>query len=298
MPDSTDETDLTSYKQLSALIDEWIPYQEVFTADDADRQFNIQSRQGKISRWKVLEDRVKKGILEKTGKVYRYVDNRVEEIDWKSANTGNSIDLVYPFDLHNWIKIFPHSIIVIAGASGAGKTAFMYDFILRNMCHPLGMTLFTNDMGPEEMGERFTKFEKRLGIQIPSPPPFKVFERYENFADVIRPDGINVIDYLDMNSEVYLIGAEIDKIHQKLRNGIALVGIQKKANPSNPTDKNPRQALGLGGMFSLKRAKLYLSMDHNILTIEKARSRAYPNVDPKGKTFRFKLIEGCEFRYE
>ncbi len=298
MPDPIDETDLTSYKQLSVLIDEWIPYQQVFTADDADRQFNIQTREGKRNRWKVLEDRVQKGILEKSGKIYRYIDNSVEEIDWKSADTSNFIDLVWPFGLEYWIKIFAQSIIVIAGASGAGKTAFIYDFILKNMFHKLGVTLFTNDMGPEEMGERFSKFEKRLGIKIPSPPPFTVYERYDNFADVIRPDGINVIDYLDMNSEVYLIGAEIDKIHQKLRNGIALVGIQKKASPNNPTDKNPRQALGLGGMFSLKRAKLYLSMDHNVLTIEKARSRAYPNVDPKGKNFSFKLIEGCEFRYE
>ncbi len=278
----TVEPEDPTYAQLSTLMDEYIAYtNDWFTSDDIDRQFNIRTGAGKRIRWQALENKVKKGILQKQGKRYRLIDRTLEEIDWQSADLGNVIELKWPFNLEKLIKIFAKSIIIVAGVSGSGKTALLYDFILRNMFHKLGIVLFTNDMGPEEMLERMVNFD----ISIPNPAPFRVYERYNRFADVIQPNSINVIDYLDLNSEVYMIGQEIDDIYQKLDKGIALIGIQKKSG----------QALGLGGMFSLKRSKLYLSIDHGELTIEKCRSRADSLVNPKGMKFKFKLVNGCKF---
>ena len=273
-----------SYKELSARIDEWLPHTDGwFTSDDVDRQFNIRTTDGKRRRWQVLENRVGT-VLEKRGNKYRLIDTRMDEIDWQNADTANSIELKWTFMLEQYIKIYPKSIIIVAGVSGSGKTAFIYDFILKNMYHPMGVVLFTNDMGPEEIFERLSK----SGITIPQPAPFRIFERFDKFSDVIYPDMINIIDYLDLNTELYMIGQEIDDIAKKLQSGMALIAIQKKAENN----------LGIGGVFSLKRSKVYLTMNPGELTIEKSRSRADPRVNPKGKKVKFKLVDGIKFLVE
>ena len=262
----------------------------VFTVESIDRQFNYQSREAKRFRWQVLEAKVKAGILEKTGVgKYRKVISELEEIDWQSADIRDTIKLAFPLNLHRYVKTYHKSIIIIAGSYGAGKTAFLYDFILRNMGNPMGIVLFTNDMTSEEIKERLEKSE----IEIPNCSPFKVYDRADSFADVVEPDKINVIDYLDLNSEVYLVGDEIEKIYRKLKSGIAFIGLQKK----------PGQQLGIGGMFSIKRAKLYISLDSereaggwiHKLTIQKARGRVDPKIDPRSIEIRFKLVDGIRF---
>ncbi len=265
-----------TYKKIGALLDEWIPYTDGFSSDDVDRQFNIGTREGKRNRWLVLESKVQKGLLTKSGKKYWYVDGIVEKIDLSSADVGNTVDLLWPFDLQNYIKLYPQSIVIVAGSSNAGKTAFLYNLIVKNE----GCILFSSDMGKEEMRERFDNFEISIDYS-----ELELYERYDRFSEVIRPDEVNIIDYLDLNSEVYMIGAEIDAIHRKLRKGIAIIAIQKR----------PNQDLGIGGIFSLKKARLYLSMDSGVLKIVKAKSRANPQLNPNNMEFKFSLVNGCKF---
>ena len=277
--------------EMRLAIDELIPQLGKFIKSDVDRELIVTSRRGKQYTQQILKELSIKGLLEQDGQRFRYVQNGNEdEIDWQSADTGNSIDLKWPFHLHDWIKIYPKSIIILAGESGAGKTAFMYNFILLNQKRD-DIILWTNGMGAEEMQERFINFE----TPIATPAPWKTFERYGDFGDVVKkyPDSIHVIDYLDLNSEVYLIGHEIDQIHRNLGKGVVLVGLQK----------NPKQSLGLGGAFSKKRSKLYLTMGtinvsgklEGEFIIEKARSRANPDINPVGVKWSYKLINGARF---
>lgn len=289
MPDETE-----TYKAIKQYIDEWIPYTDNFTSTDIDREFNIRTRTAKQYRWRILEDYVKQGILEKEGKHYRHRKTTAEQVNWQEVDTDTTIDLNWPFALEQYIKVFPKSTIIVAGVPGTGKTAFFYNLIMQNMDHPLGITLFSNDMGAEEMQERFVNFE----TPIPSPPPWDTYERYDNFGDVIKPDGINIIDYLSVHDNFFLIGKEINHIDRKLRNGIAIIGIQK----------NPQHDLGLGGVYSLTKAKIYLTMDRKLnaednesmgwMTIKKARARANKAINPVGLTFTYKLVNGCKFLYQ
>lgn len=284
--------DERKYKQVAQDIEQFLSLVGVhqFTADQVDRQYNYKTRDAKRYRWQVLERYVGSGRLEKrgTGK-YRLFDGALEEIEFMSASVENKIQIAWPLNLQKYIRTYHQSIIIIAGAPGSGKTGFLYDFTLRNMNHPMGVVIFSNDMTAEEMKERMLNSD----TEIPDPVPFKVWERYDNFSDVIEPDKINVIDYLDLNSEVYLIGDEIEKIYRKLRRGIAIIAIQKR----------PGQDIGLGGLFSWKRAKLYLSLDVskefgeliNKLKIVKARGRADPMVNPTGMEFKFHLVGGIKF---
>ncbi len=259
-----------------------------FTSETLDRQFNYQTRMAKHYRWQILERLVSAGKLEKvgTGK-YRLPDQQLKEVDWIAADVEDVVKVSWPLNLQKYVKTYHRSINIIAGSPGAGKTAFLYNFILRNPHQ--NIVLFTNDMTPEEIKERFNN----ANLENPSLTHFRVFDRNDNFGDVVEPDSINVIDYLDLNSEVYLIGEEIEKIYRKLNRGIAVIGIQKK----------PGQELGQGGIFSEKRSKLYLSLDtikvgtelvHN-LVIQKVRGRTNPLTNPRYMSFKFKLVGGINF---
>jgi hypothetical protein len=59
---------------------------------------------------------------------------------------------------------------------------------------------------------------------------------------------------------------------------------------------------GYGGVFTVKKARLYLSIDRstampgfNILKVVKAKSWLDPAINPNGKEFAFKLVQGCDF---
>ena len=280
-----------SIDEMRQAVEKVVPALEKFSSRDVDNELDVRSRKGKQYRAMVLKEMTDAGLLEKDGQRFRYIANgHDDEIDWQTADSGNSVDLKWPFQLHDWIKIYPKSVIILAGESGAGKTAYLYNFILLNQKRD-DIILWSNDMGAEEMAERFINFETPISV----PAPWKTFERHGEFGDVVRkyPDAIHVIDYLDLNSEVYMIGHEIDQIHRNLGKGVALIGLQKKSG----------QALGLGGQFSKKRAKLYLTMGtvnvagrlEGEFLIEKARSRANPSINPVGVKWSYKLINGARF---
>ena len=286
----------TNYHKLKELILAWYPYQSGwFSSDDVDRQFNVKTRSGKQNRWTILERLVKSGQLtkNKNNNRYRSVLKDVVELDWLSADTGNDIELSFPFELERYVKIYPKSVIIVAGASNAGKTSFMYNFVLNNMYHPLGVDLYNTDAGVEEVKERFSNFE----VDIPYPPPFRTYEYFGHFADVINPNRINVIDYLEMDGEVYEVGHEIKAIWQALDKGIAVIAIQKKKNTGNFQTE-----LGYGGDFTLFKSRLYLSIDrstampgYSVLKIVKAKSWKDSHINPNGKEWAFKLVNGCDF---
>jgi len=107
-----------------------------------------------------------------------------------------------------------------------------------------------------------------------------------DFADVVKPDCVNVIDYLEMTTELFQINNYLTAISHKLGSGIAIVAVQKKEGAK----------YGRGQEFGLEKPKLYVSMDRGKLTIVKGKSWAKKNVDPHGLTIQFRIIDGCDFK--
>ena len=273
-----------TFAQIAKEIDEFLDFANgyAFTDKQIDDLYKIFTRAGKRYRWQILERKVKKGELQKLGTGrYRQVDDAITEIDWQDADVEDYVKLEWFLELEKYIKVYHKSVNVIAGEPGSGRTGLIYNLAIRNMHHPMGVVIFTNDMTPEEIKERMDNSK----MPIPNPPPFKIYERADTFADVIEPDKINLIDYLDMNSEVYMIGKEIDDIYKKLNRGIAVVAIQKR----------PGQDIGIGGVFTWKRPKLYISLGtardgkivYHKLKIVKCRGRADRKVNPNGMEFDF-----------
>lgn len=259
-------------------VEEWVRGTTgIFHLKDIYSELYITSPESKshvrVTMHRLIQNKVLVAVGKRDGS-YRLVDDQAPEINWQGADkTG--VPLRFPFQLEKYVRILPKSLIILAGSSGAGKTALLYNIVYMNM-DDFVIHLFSNsEMGSTQMDERFTAIDP----DIPNPPPFYARRREDNFADVIEPDAINVIDYLDLDNEVFLIGYELKKIIQKLNKGVAIVAIQK------PKGRD----LGYGAGYSVKSAALYLSMDAGKLKIVKARERAISDVDPLGKTWGFHL---------
>jgi hypothetical protein len=232
----------------------------------------------------ILHRLFKEGAIEKYGNqdgVYRRVENQCKEIDFLHV-TGERLEIRYPFGIERYSLTLPKNIIIVAGESNAGKTAFLLNFVRLNMGkHKIHY--FSSEMGALELRSRLSKF----GDISLDKWNFKAKERSSNFADVIQPDDLNAVDFLEMSDEFYKIGGHIKDIFDKLNKGIAIIAIQKNRG----TD------YGLGGARSLEKARLYLSMESGKIKITKAKNWA-GQVNPNGLELDFKLIQGCIFQPE
>lgn len=277
-------------KQLSqAIIEEWVSLiKGKFNVRDIWNEVGIESPEGKTHLRVILSRLEDKGIISANGGGgnYRKLDNEAPIIDWQQADPTKLVPLLFPFGEHELVKIYPKSIIIVAGSKNAGKTAYMYNFIKMNMDKFI-IDLYNNETSPEQMKERFAP------LDIPNPAPFNTYSRYDNFADVIHPDHVSVIDYLDLNSEVYLVGSEIDAIFRKVNN-VAVIGLQKPP-PSVTFIKGVRKVidrdLAYGGGFTAKRSVLYISMGEGKLKLVYVKTPKSPKVNPNNMTFTYRIAD-------
>jgi hypothetical protein len=288
-----------------ARVEQWVSMATgAFTLQEICRELNIETEASK-NYLRVVINRLATpeiGILERVGHkdgVFRPVDKTINEINLVDIDLTKKINIKLPFNIHEYVEFYPGNIILVAGESNAGKTSFCYNCAVMN-CEEFDVDLFTNnEASPQEILKRLKPFG------IPIPPLFHIYERYDNFADVILPNKISIIDYLDMNSEVYLAGEEIERIHKKLQGGIAIIGMQLPPPTEmlfqGRTIKKHRQ-LAYGGAFTIKKPVLYLDLwkdgapNTGICKIEKAKNRANPRIDPNNMMFKYVIDEwGAKF---
>ncbi len=249
-----------------------------------------------------LHRRYKKGLLErhktKAG-CYRIPDSESMTIDWKKADSKNLLNIALPFGLDKHIKLFPKNLGVVAGTKSAGKTAFANEFIKLNQCNPeipQPIWLWSSEGSPEEIKSRF-ELHKDMGLDDWK---FECEFRTFNFADVIKPDHINVVDFLRVSEgEYFKVGEEISLIADKLGRGFCLVMIQKDLH----------KELGLGAGRTLDAARFYFTLNtvypSNVLTVIDAKNWRSEIENPDGKIVGlnnpnglkvfYKLVEGTKF---
>lgn len=231
-----------------------------------------------------LEKLVDIGYLERVGKKrgwYRKREMDCDELDLINADES-PVDLWLPLRLSDYVQIHPGNIIIIAGAPNSGKTAFMLNVVKENMRKDWDVHYFTSEMEAGELRLRLKKFPD-LTLDMWN---FKPYRRGGDFADVIKPgtNSLNIIDFLEVHDEFYIIAKRLKEIHDRLRGGIAVVGLQK----------NPGVDVGLGGWRSMEVTRLALSLDHGKCKITKAKNWVDPTKNPNGWQMDFKLVDGCQ----
>lgn len=237
--------------------------------------------------WVILSRLAKEGLLEKTGRFageYRIVQKDYEVVEASKIEITKGIDLSLPFYLEQFVEILPKDLIVIAGTPNSGKTALMLDMVARNQDR-WECWYFSTEMGQQACA-------RRLALRDPSINwKFKFVQDFGSYEDVIKPDCLNFIDYIEQNEgEAFKIPGLLAKVQRKLNKGVAVVALQK----------NTGKGWGIGGEQTRAKPTLFLSVEPQypgqILRIEKAK--AFKEYNPNGYCMKFKIIKGINLRNE
>lgn len=257
----------------------------VFLLKDCYKMLKLVNPEDQLTARVTLSNMVKEGSLEKYGNMrgmYRTPSNDAPIIDIQSADL-EEYDIKFPLSLHEFVKVHKSNIIIIAGESNAGKTALCLNIAKKN-AHKKVNYLSSEMQDGTELRIRLDEFDEPLSVW--SHVSFKY--RSDNFPDVIAPDDLNIIDYLDEGTggEAYKMTRRIKDISEKLRKGIAVVCIQKSS----------QKQFGFGGEGTKNTARLYLTITgQNRLTIEKGKVWRNRTINPNGLFCDFKLVGGCKF---
>lgn len=257
-----------------------------FLVSDYHLESGVVSSKDKHAVIVALQDLEKKGIVEKYGSkrgCYRRVDTECEAIDWESAS-DTPFDMQWPFGLEELVLMYPKNICVIAGVQNSGKTAVALNLAHINMDR-YKVRYVSSEFGDTELKGRLRKFD----YPLKSWRPIDFRERSSNFADVILPDGFNIIDFYEISDKFWLIAEDLKQIYQKLAKGIAVVCLQKTEGKSE----------GRGGDFGLEKPRLYLNLDPAppdgaVLTIRKAKFWAVEGKNPNYYKTKFKIVNGSK----
>ena len=255
-----------------------------FTIEQIYRDLDVTNLKDKNLIRVNLHREVEKGIIEK-GRVmgqYTVINQEADPIEILDK-IPISLPIKWPGEIEGYVKTYPSNIIVISGSSNAGKTAFALNTAHRNK-DQFEVFYLSSEMGSEELTLRTAGFDcptadwKKINFR----------KRTQDFHQAIKPDALNIIDYLEViEGKFYLIGDDIRKIYQHLNKGIALICLQM--------DKGATFAWG--GQKTLDKARLYLTMDDNRLTIVKGKNWT-SRVNPNGLVRSFSLHNGSKFVWE
>lgn len=262
-----------------------------FTVGDITHHLTLTTKKDRALVRVTVHRLVEKGVLEQYGKrhdQYRKIDAEALPMDLKNLKY-KELSLEFPLDISQYFKCYSKNIIVVAGAKDSGKTAFFMDFVKKNMGR-YDVHYFNSEMGPEEMRMRL---DMHKGMKIDD-WKFHAYERNAYFSDVIKPDSVNIIDYLEVNRDFSEAGDQIKAIHEKLRKGIALIGLQKKFG----------EPLGRGGDFTLQRPRLYITMEWRptwtvgTAVCISAKCPRDPFIKLAGKYCKYQLKAGWEIKVD
>jgi len=236
-----------------------------------------------------LEKLVSEKKIERVGDrfgVYRPYQHKMTELRIGSMIEYKFLDFWLPFNLDNQIGILPGNIIIVAGAPNAGKTAMLLNMVKYNRRNFKEIHYFSSEVGEQELNMRLSKFPDVSR----SDWNMRAWQRSEDFADVVVPGALNVIDFLESHDEFYKIGHYIKRVHDEIKDGVAIIAIQKNAKQDNP----------LGGFRAMEKARLALSLDKGVLKVTKAKNfkPGYEQYggSPEGLMTDFKLIGGHKFK--
>ncbi len=205
--------------------------------------------------------------------------------------------------LEQLIPINTGTVGVVGGSTDSGKTVLLLDFVMRNMDR-LPIRYINWEMGDEELYKRLLLLSKILQddsfyekVQFVD-WSCDALDRHsvEGMIHLIDPDKINIVDYLTANDDFFKIGAALELIHNRLRNGICLVALQKDPDAKLPYGKGHTQ----------KVARVALTLDPapdkgsycNHLRFTKAKGSVNLNIKPTEVDIFFDIQEGTKMIFK
>jgi hypothetical protein len=229
-----------------------------FSVTQCDHERHFVTKEDRAAVRKALSRLKSKGIIEKTGNKdgwYKKVESSFEFINF---DEDEKVEVEYPvrlpLGLNDIAEVSQGNIILVGGEFNAGKTTFLLNVLKENK-EWLPLRYITSEMSKSEFKKRFATFGLPLNFWRQTDLTDYV-KKSSDFHAAIRPDAINIIDYMEFKDSDYTKGAEyLTQIHDKLTTGIAIVAVQKKKNQRMPRSgdmivEKPRLAIAFSTLSS------------------------------------------------
>jgi len=206
----------------------------------------------------------------------------------------NEFKINFPLGIHQHCRIYPKNVIVISGVANMGKSAMAFEICRHNrhLFKNKKVRFQTTEAGDTEIKRRLLmypqeNFRHPLKWWVDN---VEFIPKADNWSDIVDPDGFNIVDYISDYAEAYKIPLYIQQIHNKLREGIAVLVIQK----------DPNKPHGQGGQATRHAARLAIDIERNKVTLVKVkspiRSSSHGYAHPDGAYKNFTLENGWEFK--
>ena len=204
----------------------------------------------------------------------------------KVENRQPPMDLWLPLGLHEKVVVNRGSLIIIAGVTNAGKSAWFLNFTEKNK-DKYKIRYVSSEWSNEERDEHLEDFGVDVNEWDNKVDFYAKKDVTSSFDNYIDPENITIIDYFESYDDYAGISGALRDIADKLTTGIAIVALQKKAGMTH----------GYGGEGTANRAQLYINIDKNELDF---RKRIATIRKLKKATDRRYSIEhlSCEFEYD
>ena len=201
-------------------------------------------------------------------------------------NRQPPMDLWWPLELHEKVVVNRGSLVVIAGVTNAGKSAFFLNFAEKNK-DKHKIRYVSSEWSNEERDEHLEDFGVDIDEWDDKIDFYAKKDVTSSFDNYVDPQNITIIDYFESYDDYAGISGALRDIADKLTTGIAIVALQKKAGMTH----------GYGGEGTGNRAQLYINIDKNELD---PRKRICTIRKLKKPTVRKYSIEhlSCEFEYD
>lgn len=206
-------------------------------------------------------DTFRKLILRRKDKTIRIHKTRPYLIQWinreytitqmEGRKPAAFLNIKLPLEMEELIRIPPGAVVGVAGYTSSGKTAWLLETAeLNAFSQPMPIYYWYNEMSEEKFLIRCEDFPLlfqawKVGRFFP------VKQDTFEFGDVLVPDAINLIDYIDRDDEFYRIGGDIKQLKERLETGIVIFTQQKAI----------QKPYGFGGVQSAKATNLYVALD-------------------------------------
>lgn len=220
---------------------------------------------------------IEEGLIEWTGNqgftVIRSELLPIEEYD------ADSIGIVWPLGLEDYIAVKPSDLVVIGGVSGAGKSAFCLMLAEKNLfLTDKPIRYLSSELTGVHLKERLSELPL-LTMQLRK-KIFFYMNRKKPWLS-IEKDALNIIDYLEP-TDYTKVGDHLTACQEAVGNGVVVVAMQR--------DKGKEYSRG--GSASGHRARVVINLDMNAAEIKKATAlpeNYHSNVSPVGMK--------CEFHF-
>jgi len=215
--------------------------------------------------------------------MYRKV-KPVEPVVWWEGETEDPLDFRFPrsydddteFGIENMVEVFAGDLVLLTGRTNGGKTA-------------IALRVLMGSEYTAANGQASPKFKRRMKRMSwanwlkDGKPRFDLLPVGADYEDYVELDKLNIIDWISLPGEYYLIDRVMKAIKDRVGKGVAVVVLQK----------NKDAEFAEGGERTQRYADVELRIDafgksESLLTIGKVKA---PKGRATGRTFAFEIID-------